>query len=415
MIPAVFAPADLPPTVTQLCATFRKHGFRAWLVGGSVRNILLGTPVQDWDFATDAEPQDVQRIFKRTIATGIAHGTVTVLINGDPFEVTTLRGESTYTDGRRPDSIVFLTDIEDDLARRDFTINAIAVEPTSGAIIDPFHGQLDLESRLIRAVGNPDDRFSEDGLRPMRAARFASVLDFDVEAETALAMGRHLDTFARVAKERIFVELDKLLKSKKPSRGLRLLIQTGMWSATWPEGSEKNETSRDWEATLALLDQASDASVRWAICLGPDPLSARQFMVHVKFPAQLRERIIKLLEVPRLPRNESAPELRRHVLRIGRDLLEEHVSYENLVHGDVRPATLEALGSANATAIDTGQLAVSGTLLMRALALPPGPIVGQTLRHLVEHLTVHPEQNTESRLLEIAKAFLEQKTSGGAP
>jgi tRNA nucleotidyltransferase (CCA-adding enzyme) len=172
--------AVVPKDVIDLCERLRSKGKRAWIVGGCVRDLMLGRPASDWDVATDARPKELTTIFPRAIPTGIEHGTVTVVQHGTHYEVTTLRGEGTYTDGRRPDWVEFVDDITADLARRDFTVNAMAIDPLDGKIIDPFDGQGDLERRLLRAVGDPLARFSEDGLRVLRAARFVATLDLEL-------------------------------------------------------------------------------------------------------------------------------------------------------------------------------------------------------------------------------------------
>ena len=182
-----FPHEEVPPGVIAVCAQLREAGHRAWIVGGCVRDLLLGRAVGDWDVATSARPDEVTRAFRKVIPTGIDHGTVTVLHRGEGYEVTTLRGDGTYSDGRRPDEVTFVDDIADDLARRDFTVNAIAYEPTSRALVDPHGGLADLDARLLRAVGVPAQRFGEDGLRILRGARFVATLDFELEAETEAA------------------------------------------------------------------------------------------------------------------------------------------------------------------------------------------------------------------------------------
>src|ERR1700733_15295040 len=166
------AMASVPPDVIDLCERLRSKVKRAWIVGGCVRDTLLGRVAADWDIATDARPKELLALFPRAIPTGIEHGTVTGMKDGRPYEVTTLRGEGTSSDGRRPDWVEFVDDITADLARRDFTVNAIAIDPLDGKVIDPFDGQGDLARKVLRAVGDPGERFAEDGLRVLRAARF---------------------------------------------------------------------------------------------------------------------------------------------------------------------------------------------------------------------------------------------------
>ena len=180
----------VPAEVLGLCRRLEEAGHRGWVVGGCVRDVLLGelrdlqstdAIRNDWDIATDARPEEVMKLFRRVVPTGIKHGTVTVLLDDDGYEVTTLRGETSYSDGRRPDSVYFVDDIKDDLARRDFTINAIAYDPLADRLIDPFGGLRDLEAGVLRAVGDAGERFAEDGLRVLRAARFVATLEVELE------------------------------------------------------------------------------------------------------------------------------------------------------------------------------------------------------------------------------------------
>src|SRR5207253_7294612 len=223
-------PRLVPTAVQDVLRILRGAGKQAYLAGGAVRDLLRiaqgekVTPPQDFDVATDALPEEVQRLFPRTAPTGIAHGTITVLAGTHSVEVTTFRGEGPYLDGRRPSSVTFLGDIEGDLARRDFTVNAMAWDPLANDLRDPFGGARDLQRKLLRAVGEPLDRFREDGLRPLRAVRFASTLRLALDRRTERAIPQALDVFAKVAWERVRDELSKLLvRGDPPSRGLRLL------------------------------------------------------------------------------------------------------------------------------------------------------------------------------------------------
>ena len=191
----------VPPDVHSIASRLQAAGLRAWIVGGCTRDLLLGRPVHDWDLATDARPDQVVELFRRVIPTGIQHGTVTVMLGRSGYEVTTLRGEGAYSDGRHPDSVTFVGDLVEDLARRDFTINAIALDPRTGEVTDPFQGQDDLRARSLRAVGEPERRFSEDGLRLMRAARFSAVLGFEIEPATFAAMSATVQTLEKVSQE----------------------------------------------------------------------------------------------------------------------------------------------------------------------------------------------------------------------
>ena len=235
--------AAVPPAVRTIARTLRDAGFRVWAVGGCIRDELLALlfpeqelpPRNDWDLATDARPEQVQRLFRRVIPTGIKHGTVTVLIRGEGYEVTTLRGEKGYSDGRHPDEIYFVDDLKEDLARRDFTINAIAYDVLERTLHDPFDGVGDLRRRLLRAVGDPAQRFAEDGLRVLRCARLAATLDLNIEEKTRAAIQPSLDSYRRVSAERIREEWFKALGAKRPSRAFEIMRDEGMLAITAPE------------------------------------------------------------------------------------------------------------------------------------------------------------------------------------
>lgn len=203
-------------------------GFEAYFVGGSVRDRLLNLEVNDVDIATSAHPYELKKIFNRTVDVGIEHGTVLVLYNDDSYEITTFRTESTYKDFRRPDSVTFVRSLREDLKRRDFTMNAIAVD-INGSIFDPYEGIKDLKAGVIRAVGNPSERFQEDALRMMRAVRFAAQLDFEIEKETQNSIKENAALLQNIAVERIQIEFEKLLTSQWRSKGLQAMIQSQLY------------------------------------------------------------------------------------------------------------------------------------------------------------------------------------------
>lgn len=217
---------SLPAPVTQCLNALRRNGFAAHPVGGCVRDLLLGRTPGDWDIATSARPETVVGLFAKTVPTGLKHGTVTVVLDGMSLEVTTFRSDGGYSDGRHPDTVVFGGSLEQDLARRDFTVNAMALAE-DGSVIDPFGGQADLEKRLIRAVGDPDLRFQEDALRMFRAIRFAAQLGFEVEEKTFAAIGRLSDRAQYVSGERIKAEVEKTLLSPRPEAAF-LFLSTGL-------------------------------------------------------------------------------------------------------------------------------------------------------------------------------------------
>ena len=227
----------IPYELQKLNEIFSQNGFEAYLVGGAVRDVLLGKEASDWDVTTNAKPDQVMKIFNKVIPTGIDHGTVTVHFMKKEIEVTTFRTESDYSDGRHPDKVEYTGKIEEDLGRRDFTMNAIAASLFDGKIVDPYGGQADIEKKIIRTVGNPSDRFMEDGLRPIRAIRFASKLNFSIEKYT------YSEIFEKeihkkiqsVSVERFRDEFMKIMSSPIPSVGLKLLEQTGLMALLLPE------------------------------------------------------------------------------------------------------------------------------------------------------------------------------------
>ena len=239
-------------------------GYEAYIVGGSLRDSLLGMQPKDIDIASSASPTEIKRIFNsyKTIDTGIDFGTVTLIYNDKPVEITTFRSESVYLDSRRPDSVSFEKNIDEDLKRRDFTINAMAYNQ-SKKLVDLFSGEEDLNNKLIRCVGSPDERFSEDALRMLRAVRFACVLNFDIEKKTFEAIKYNASRIEHISKERIQAELNKILMSSKPSRGIRLLLDSKLLDYVLPEISRLSGFNQNnpfhhlelLEHTLCVLDK----------------------------------------------------------------------------------------------------------------------------------------------------------------
>ncbi|MDD6968898.1 MAG: HD domain-containing protein [Treponema sp.] len=261
---------SLPQILKEFYKVFEQNGFEAYLVGGAVRDICLNKKASDWDVATNATPQNVMKMFKFVVPTGFEHGTVTVHFHKVEIEVTTFRTESGYSDARHPDSINYAATIEEDLARRDFTMNAIAVNLKNGRLTDPYHGQKDIKKKLIRTVGNPLERFMEDGLRPIRALRFASKLGFAIEKKTfdAIFDNEVQKKVLSISIERFRDEFEKILKSKKPSVGLKLMEKTGILQLFIPELSKcRGVTQSDYRGfhkfdVLDHLFYACDGAVQ---------------------------------------------------------------------------------------------------------------------------------------------------------
>lgn len=258
---------QIPPGVSTLCGTLRAAGYEAYPVGGCVRDLLLGRVPGDWDVTTSALPEAVGALFPRTIPTGVKHGTVTVLMGEEHIEVTTFRAESGYADGRHPENVTFGVGLTEDLSRRDFTINAMALG-AGGEIIDPYGGQADLKAGILRCVGDPGRRFGEDALRMFRAVRFSAQLGFALEADTAAAIRTNAHRAAALSGERIKAELEKILLSPNPRQGAEI-VGAGLLNHLF------TDWQRDcpWEEISAV---AATRNARWRAFCGVTgfPISA---------------------------------------------------------------------------------------------------------------------------------------------
>ncbi len=228
-------PEDFQRPLGEFINTFNKNGFECYLIGGCVRDLILGYELYDYDFATNARPEQVMKLFKRVIPTGIKHGTVTVLVKGMEFEVTTFRSDGKYLDGRRPEKVHYADSLDEDVMRRDFTINGMAYDLKKDEVIDHVGGMDDLNKGIIRTIGDPIERFSEDGLRTFRACRFAAKLGFVIEDKTFEAISETLNISALVSAERVREELMKLLSSGVPSVGFECMRKSGLLKLWLPE------------------------------------------------------------------------------------------------------------------------------------------------------------------------------------
>jgi tRNA nucleotidyltransferase (CCA-adding enzyme) len=449
------APSDVPPHIRGVIRELERGGFEAWLVGGAVRDLVWGKPAKDFDVATSATPADMRALFgRRCIPTGEKHGTMTVLVQLDDkaregVEVTTFRGEGEYTDGRRPDSIVFVRTIEEDLARRDFTMNAMAYDPERDELRDPFAGRADMERRTVRAVGDAVARFSEDGLRALRAVRFAAQHELVLEPATQAAIPTTMAVFRKVSGERVRDELLKILVAKTPSLGLRLLQTTGLLHEILPELEEgiglhqNSHHAHDvWDHTLAAVDAAKviDDPSPWLVRMAallhdvgkprtvapkPDAPGEHTFYRHDHVGAEMTAAIAERLKLSNRDRDRLValvlnhmfwytPEwtdgaVRRFIVRIGPEQLPAQFA---LREADVvargkgeRPGDeLDALEARvqselqKASALKIGDLALRGPDVARVLGCKPGPIIGETLRKLLERVLDDPALNTKDAL-----------------
>lgn len=400
-LPETLARASIPEPVLDVVSRLQGAGFQAYLVGGGVRDLLLGKVPKDFDVATSARPEDVQRTFRKVIPTGIQHGTVTVLQRGTHVEVTTFRSEGDYHDGRRPSSVAFHEDIAADLSRRDFTINAMAFDPIARRLEDPFGGQVDLGARIVRCVGEPSARFSEDGLRPLRAVRFAAVLGFALDPPTHHAIGPALAVFRKVALERVREELTKLLLSTRPALGVELLSSTGLLACFLPEALQG-----DLGAKLAALGRATlNLEVRLAIVLAgarPDAPLRR-----LTFPTKVVEKVALLLAhpLPASPDGWTDPQLRRFLAAVGPSNVDDVVELARAQRGeDLFGERLRAMVAAR-PALFPRELALDGNAIMTALGVKPGRVVGEATRFLMEQVLDDPSRNQPVELSALLLAW----------
>ncbi len=435
-----------PRELFDFARVLHEDGKACFLVGGAVRDYLLGRAVTDFDAATDARPEEVVRNFRHVIPTGIKHGTVTVLFKGLEIEVTTFRTESDYSDGRHPDKVEYAASIEEDLSRRDFTINAMAFNLATKVVLDPHGGKDDLAARLVRAVGDPVERFHEDGLRPLRAIRFAAQLGFSIETSTLTAIKPSMDRFRLVSTERVRDELQKILLSPIPSRAFGLLEGTGLLAEILPELSACRGVDQRGMHIHDVLDHlyaSVDAAppelvLRLAAILhdigkpaakeeraGGDPtfyrheeISARMIgtmLKRLRFPNALIDEVAHLVGCHMFSYDESWTDaaVRRFIARVGMPSMDRLFALR-LADGTgitgipADPRSLEPLrGRIEASlaareAFGLSELAVKGGDLI-PLGIPPGPKMGALLKELLETVIDDPALNNRERLLEIAE------------
>ena len=446
---------SVPAAVNDVLQTLWRNGHAAYLVGGGVRDELLGRAAIDWDVATDARPERILELFPGGHYEN-RFGTVTVRRDRLDLEVTTFRRDHRYADHRRPDSVTFTDDLREDLARRDFTINAIAwgrpgddrqarVEPTW---VDPSSGLVDIRERRLRAVGDPAVRFDEDALRLLRAARLAAQLDFDIEPGTRRAMAATADAVRWVSSERLGGEMRRMIAADPPSTGLAILADTGVLARAIPElaaqrgvPQEKISGSDLWEHCLATLDAAArmdpgNMRLRWAALLHdigkPATFADGHFIGHESEGAQLAQALLARLAFPRreadaiatLVRHHmfsyepkwSGAAVRRFIRRVGRNLVDDQLQLraaDNVGSGLAPNAGhLDELRHRVSEELETGaplslrELAVKGDDLVSELGLRPGPTVGRLLDRLLGLVIADPSRNERDMLIAMAREWL---------
>jgi tRNA nucleotidyltransferase (CCA-adding enzyme) len=418
--------AAVPAPVVEVCRVLHEAGHEALTVGGAVRDALLGRQVGDWDVTTSARPEQVMQLFRRTVATGIQHGTVTVLVGRGAarcgVEVTTFRGDGAYSDARRPDEVRFGVPLEEDLARRDFVINAMAYDPIAGHLVDPFGGAADLARRRLRAVGDPVQRFREDGLRVMRAVRFVATLEFVLDPATEAAIPQALPSLARVSWERIRDELCKLLAAPRPTTGLEIAQHSGVLGLVLPElvPTLASTAAALWAEIAAA---PPDHCIRLAVLLGSlEPAVADEVARRLKLSNLERARVLRMVSHADAWRGPRDPvRLRRLLGEIGREWAQELLARWRAA--GVRTGESEAIEQicalasgilAAGDALTVRELRIGGAALMKALGRGPGPWLGELLGQLLEQVHRDPSSNTPERLDALARALVEKDSSEGS-
>ena len=409
----------IPAYLSPLLSLFAAHGEAAYPVGGCVRDTLMGIPPHDWDVAVTTPPETTMAICKaagyRVIPTGIQHGTVSVLAphSGDPadreggyelIECTTCRTEGGYTDGRHPDAVIFTGLIEDDLSRRDFTVNAMALTQTENglSVLDLFGGREDLQKGVIRAVGDPDTRFSEDALRLLRGVRFAVKLGFTIEENTYAATRRQAEGLARISRERVSEELQKILTSPHPEQGISLLVDTGLLPYVLPRGISPLGTGD-------LSSLPADFAHRMACLMwGKDDQETAENLAGLRLPNALRKDIQSITRSAAM-KTEATPEAARRWRSALGELSLPALAVRR-AHETAPAETRDLIRLVEASIeqnepVRVADLAISGTDLI-ALGFVPGRRIQEVLLELLEAVLKNPAKNTPE---ELTKEALKRK------
>lgn len=439
---------QLPEKVSFIIHTIMEAGFEAYAVGGCVRDCPLGREPDDWDITTSAAPGQVKALFKRTIDTGIAHGTVTVMLEGEGFEVTTYRVDGAYEDSRHPKEVTFTASLTEDLRRRDFTINAMAYNEQAG-LTDIFGGRKDIERKLIRCVGNPRERFGEDALRMMRAVRFSAQLGYDIEQETREAIKELAPNLRQISAERIQTELVKLALSRHPEK-LRTAYETGITAVILPEFDACMETAQNHphhcytvgehilksmqeikasrELRLAMLfhdigkpvtlSQDKEGTHHFHGHPGVSEKMACDILHRLKFDNYTIDMVAKLVKYHDYDVEPEERSVRRAILKTGEevfpclfDVKQADIRAQSSYMRKEKEAKLEAVRRIYQHIMDQNQcislktLAVSGKDLIEEAGMKPGRELGQTLKKLLDMVVDDPSLNEKEILLKTLKEF----------
>lgn len=440
---------ELPEQVKYIINTIMEAGYEAYAVGGCIRDSILGRIPDDWDITTSAPPEQVKALFRRTLDTGIQHGTVTVMLDREGFEVTTYRIDGEYEDSRHPKEVTFTANLAEDLKRRDFTINAMAYNDGTG-LVDLFEGIGDLDGKIIRCVGNAKERFTEDALRIMRAVRFSAQLGYDIEEQTKEAIRQLASNLRQISAERIQTELIKLVTSPHPEY-LRRAYELGITREIMPEFDACMETEQNnphhcysvGDHTLAAMQAVPpDKVLRLAMLFHdigkPDTLTTDENGVHhfhghpavseemsrkilrrLKFDNRTTDQVTRLVRYHDYKVEPTQKNVRRAVMKVGEDIfplllqvkradMEAQSAYqrrekeENLQ--DVSRLYEQIISQKQCVSLKT--LAVSGKDLMEYTKMEPGKRIGEVLKYLLDFVVDDPSRNEKQVLLKEAERYL---------
>lgn len=467
--------ASLPTWIMSIVQTFVRHNFQCYLVGGAVRDLLRGQTASDYDLATDATPREMQRLWRRTVPTGVKYGTVTLLSENNSAEMTTFRSDDEYADGRHPERVRFGRDLRTDLSRRDFTVNAIAYDPSADRLIDPFGGGADIRRLIIRTVGDPAQRLAEDALRVLRAIRFATTLDFTIEPQTERALRACAPGVRAVSAERIREELERIIASPRCRSGFEILARMRLLPIIFSipplaaglqerDGTLHPLIARRLETAASIVMAARDAAAPETAAQGaaspapetktaardaaPAPPPARllhallwhallqqwaqndharaeqilaqigQQLSALRYSRAHQDGVIHLVRMlAELPLTDcTAGEIRYFFSRVGRNYMAELRRLITALHtNDELAQTIDAerlLAIASTQQVFAPRdLAINGDDLQR-IGYAPGRQIGAFLAHALRHVSAHPEENTRHHLTVAARAFLHTASDG---
>ena len=393
-----------PKNVKLIIKVLEDNGYEAYAVGGCVRDALLGKKPNDWDITTSAMPQDVKRLFRKTIDTGIAHGTVTVLIEGVGYEVTTYRIDGEYTDGRHPENVEFTGNLIEDLKRRDFTINAMAYNDRKG-IVDEFDGVGDLKRKEIKCVGNPTDRFNEDALRILRAVRFAAVLDFDIDNNTKEAIQKLSVNLSKISKERIQAELEKLIMSNHPEK-LFIAYETGITKVVFDEIDRLAQNNMLENVISMLCKMPEDLYIRWSglLCM-TDKEASKEILKNLKFDNKTIDIVSRIVDASKRNIPCTRADVRKDIYEVGEDIYKLYIQFLK-VFKEEEKQEIDAVETEYKSIIEKNEgislkaLAVNGRDLIETGA-SRGTEVGEGLKMLLYKVLENQDLNERQTLINI--------------